>query len=296
MTFDFLKYSKLYFIFSGILILLSIAGLLLWGLKWGIDFTGGSLLEIEFTESRPATSELRKIISQEITGDFTLQEVGEKGITLRAKELPEEKHQKIIEVLGGEEKIKEIKFEMVGSAIGEELKNSMVKTVVAGLIFIAFYIAMAFRQVSRPVSSFKYGIAALIGLFHNILITCGVFAFLGEFLNINVNVPFVAALLTILGYSINDTIVVFDRCRENLIKTSGDFKDILNNSLNQTLARSLFTSLTTLLVLFALLFWGGETIFSFVLALIIGIAVGAYSSIFIVTPLLFAFSKASLLK
>lgn len=293
MTFDFLKYSKLYFIFSGTLVLLSIVFLFTWGLKWGIDFTGGALLEMEFSQNRSVVSDLRKTISEVLTSDFTLQEVGEKGIVLRSKDIPDDKRPQIIEALGGEDKVKEIRFEMVGSVIGDELKKDTAVALIVGLIFIALYIAMAFKQVSRPVSSFKYGLAALIALFHDILITCGAFVVLGKFFNVEVNVPFAAALLTILGYSINDTIVVFDRCRENLIKASGEFKDILNKSLSQTLARSLFTSLTTLLPLFAILFLGGETIRSFVLALVIGIGFGTYSSIFVATVLVFKFSKIS---
>ena len=288
---DFIKYSRLYFVFSGILILTSIVFLSLWGLRFGIDFTGGTLLEVEFIKERPAISDLRKTISEKIQSDFTLQEVGEKGVILRAKEISEETHQKIIESLGGEEKVREKRFEMIGPSIGRELKKGAITALVLGFLFIIVYIAFAFRRVSRPVPSFKYGLAALIALFHDILITCGIFAFLGRFFNIEVNTPFAAALLTILGYSINDTIVIFDRCRENLIKSEGGFKEILNRSLSQSIARSLFTSLSTLLVLFAVLFLGGETLFSFSLALIVGIILGTYSSIFIATPILFRFYK-----
>ncbi|MCD6094913.1 protein translocase subunit SecF [bacterium] len=288
---DFIKYSRLYFAFSGILILASIVFLSLWGLRFGIDFTGGTLLEVEFIKERPAISDLRKTISEKIQSDFTLQEVGEKGVILRAKEISEETHQKIIESLGGEEKVREKRFEMIGPSIGRELKKEAITALAFGFLFIIVYIAFAFRRVSRPVSSFKYGLAALIALFHDILITCGIFAFLGRFFNIEVNTPFAAALLTILGYSINDTIVVFDRCRENLIKSEGGFKEILNRSLSQSIARSLFTSLSTLLVLFAVLLWGGETLFSFSLALIVGIILGTYSSIFIAAPILFRFYK-----
>lgn len=288
---DFIKYSRLYFAFSGILILASIVFLSLWGLRFGIDFTGGTLLEVEFIKERPAISDLRKTISEKIQSDFTLQEVGEKGVILRAKEISEETHQKIIESLGGKEKVREKRFEMIGPSIGRELKKEAITALAFGFLFIIVYIAFAFRRVSRPVSSFKYGLAALIALFHDILITCGIFAFLGRFFNIEVNTPFAAALLTILGYSINDTIVVFDRCRENLIKSEGGFKEILNRSLSQSIARSLFTSLSTLLVLFAVLLWGGETLFSFSLALIVGIILGTYSSIFIAAPILFRFYK-----
>jgi preprotein translocase subunit SecF len=288
---DFIRYSKLYFIFSGILILISIVFLSLWGLKIGIDFTGGSLLEVEFQNQTPSVGELREALSKEIEGDFTLQEVGDKGVILRTKEISEENHQKMMETLRSQGEVEEKRFEMIGPVIGGELQKNTIVAIMLAFVFITIYIAVAFHRISRVVPSWQYSIAALIALFHDILITCGVFVFLGKFFNIEVNVPFAAALLTILGYSINDTIVIFDRCRENLIKGGGDFKEILNKSLMETIPRSLFTSLTTLIVLFAILFWGGETLFSFVLTLIIGIILGTYSSIFIATPLLFKFSK-----
>jgi preprotein translocase subunit SecF len=263
----------------------------LWGLKIGIDFTGGSLLEVEFQNQTPSVEELREALSKEIEGDFTLQEVGDKGVILRTKEISEENHQKMMETLRSQGEVEEKRFEMIGPVIGGELQKNTIVAIILAFVFITIYIAVAFHRISRVVPSWQYSIAALIALFHDILITCGVFVFLGKFFNIEVNVPFAAALLTILGYSINDTIVVFDRCRENLIKGGGDFKEILNKSLMETIPRSLFTSLTTLIVLSAILFWGGETLFSFVLTLIIGIILGTYSSIFIATPLLFKFSK-----
>jgi preprotein translocase subunit SecF len=155
------------------------------------------------------------------------------------------------------------------------------------LLGIIGYIAYAFRQVSRPVASWKYGLLAIIALVHDVLLVMGVFAVLGKFRGVEVDLPFIVAILTVLGYSVNDTIVVFDRVRENLLRrTSNDFAETVNNGLNETLMRSINTTLKTTLPLFALYFLGGSTIHSFVLALIIGIISGAYSSIFIATPLL----------
>jgi len=288
---DFLKYSKIYFIFSGSLILASFIFLLVFGLKFGIDFKGGSILEIEFVKKRPPLSELRDLLQKQIKKEFIIQEAGKKGILIKAKEIDESLHQKILKALKKKGEIREKRFEMIGPAVGRELKRKTLIALIIAFIFITLYIALAFRKATFLISSWQYGLSALIALFHDIFITCGIFALLGKFLNIEVNIPFVAALLTILGYSINDTIVVFDRCRENLKKRQEDFKTILNISLSETLARSLFTSLTTLLVLFAILLFGGETLFSFVLTLIIGISLGTYSSIFIATPLCFLFSK-----
>jgi len=289
---NFIKYSNIYFILSGTLILFSIVFLFVFGLKLGIDFTGGSIMEIEFEKERPKITELRSDIKKSIkNSDFTLQESGSKGIILRKNTISEKDHKKIVEAFGGKEKIVEKRFEAIGPIIGSELKKDTIFSLFFGFIFITFYVAIVFRRVSRPVPSWQYGIAALVALFHDILITCGIFAVFGHFWGMEVNVPFAAALLTILGYSINDSIVVFDRCRENLIRSKKEFNEILNNSLKQILARSLFTSITTLIVLFALYFFGGETISAFILTMIIGIILGTYSSIFVATPLLYKFAR-----
>lgn len=196
-----------------------------------------------------------------------------------------------------EKNIEEKRFDSIGPVIGNELKSTAVWAIVIALIGMVLYIGWAFRKVSRPVSSFKYGIIATIALFHDVVITLGVFSVLGYLYNIEIGLPFVAALLAILGYSVNDTIVVFDRTRENLIKAgSENFEETVNKSVNETLIRSLNASFTTLLVLFALFLFGGETIKYFIAALIIGIAFGTYSSIFIASPLLVTWQKWSLRK
>lgn len=201
-------------------------------------------------------------------------------------------------IASGEGKnIEEKRFDSIGPVIGNELKSTAVWAIVIALIGMVLYIGWAFRKVSRPVSSFKYGIIATIALFHDVVITLGVFSVLGYLYNIEIGLPFVAALLAILGYSVNDTIVVFDRTRENLIKSgSENFEETVNKSVNETLIRSLNASFTTLLVLFALFLFGGETIKYFIAALIIGIAFGTYSSIFIASPLLVTWQKWSLRK
>ena len=160
------------------------------------------------------------------------------------------------------------------------------------LVFIVLYIAYAFRKVSKPVASWKFGIAAIIALTHDILVIAGIFAALGYFLNIEVDSLFVTALLTILGFSVHDTIVTFDRTRENLFKNNNkSFSEIVNISVNQTIVRSINTSVTTLLVLLAIYFFGGESIKNFVLALVLGVIIGTYSSIFLASPLLTIWRK-----
>ncbi len=186
-----------------------------------------------------------------------------------------------------EEGVEEIRYENVGPTVGEDLVRKAIISIIVATICIILYIAWAFRKISKPVKSWKYGICAIFALVHDALITLGIFSILGKFLNIEIDSFFVVALLTIIGYSVNDTVVVFDRVRENLLKNPDiPFEKNINNSVIESVVRSLNSSLTTLFVLFALFLFGGETIRFFVLALIIGFVVGTYSSIFIASPLL----------
>lgn len=292
---NFLKYSKFYLIFSGILIILSIFFLFKIGLKMGVDFTGGSLLEIEFKEKKPPLEKIREEVNKVLESDFTLQETGEKGIIIRAKNISEEQHQKILNQLG-KEKIIEKRFEMIGSIVGKELKKNTVIAIIVACILITLYVASAFRKVSRPVPSWQYGFSAILALIHDVLITTGAFVLFGKFWGMEVNVPFVAAILTILGYSVSDTIIVFDKTRENLIKREGNFEEIVNFSLNETIVRCVLTSFTTLLPLFSMIFLGGRTLLPFVLTLTVGIIVGSYSSVCIAPPFVLYWYKFKLKK
>lgn len=292
---------KIWFIVSGALIVLSILAMIVWGLKPGIDFTGGSLLEVKFHQTAPDQSEVKNEIQNlGIEGDIVIQQTEGNGMIIRMKPDDEQTHQQVIsrlhEVYDNEEErnVEELRFESIGPAIGNELKNKAFLSVVLVLIAIVLYIAWAFRKVSWPIASWKYGLIAIIALFHDIIITIGVFSVVGYFLNLEVGLPFVAALLTILGYSVNDTIVVFDRVRENLAKHGrGDFEGLVNRSVNQTLVRSLNTSVTTLLILATIFIFGGASIKFFVLALMVGVALGTYSSIFVASPLLVVLQKIS---
>ncbi|MFA4998698.1 MAG: protein translocase subunit SecF [Candidatus Paceibacterota bacterium] len=287
MQFRFSKYRKVYFIFSGILIIGSIVSLLIFGLKFGIEFTGGSLMEAEFTGDRPSIEVIQNNLSEFNLGDVTLQPVGQKGMLFRMKTIDGTTHEKILSKLQSVSPFEEKSFQLIGPAIGKELRQKTELAVILALIAITLYISFAFRKVSRPVSSWQYGIASLIGLFHNILIPLGVFSLLGKFYNVEITIPIVAALLTILGYSVHDTIVIFDRIRENILKRgSTSFEETVDWSLNQTLGRSINTVLTVLIVLFTIFFFGGLSLKYFSLILIIGITCGAYSSIFIASPIL----------
>jgi preprotein translocase subunit SecF len=284
---NFTKYSIVYYIFSGILIVAAVVSLFVFGLRFGIEFTGGTIMELEFQEQRPSNEAIQKALVSFNLGEIIIQPTEKTGVILQFKGIDETTHQQIILKLNELSKVEEKRFEFIGPSIGQELKRKTEISIVLALFAITFYIAFAFRKVSRPVSSWKYGITSLIALFHDILIPLGVFSVLGKFYNIEITIPIIASLLTVLGFSVHDTIVIFDRIRENILRRGmGSFEETVNWSLNQTLGRSISTVFSTLLVLFAIFFFGGQTLKYFSLALIIGITSGAYSSIFIASPLL----------
>lgn len=268
-----------------------------WGLKPGIDFTGGSLMELTFSSARPATEEVQQILDGLDLKGSVIQRAGEKGILVRTAFMSEEQHQKVLSAFKDkfatqDNILREDRFETIGAAVSSQLRQRSSWAIILVCLGIIAYVAYAFRQVSRPVASWKYGLLAIVALAHDVLLVVGVFAVLGHFFGTEVDTAFIVALLTVLGYSVNDTIVVYDRIRENLLRHSADnFADVVNNGLNQTIMRSINTTFKTLLPLFALYFVGGSTIHNFAIALLIGIASGAYSSIFIASPLLVLVEK-----
>lgn len=289
------RLRKLWFGFSLLLVALSIVALGMWGLNLGIDFTGGSLMEVGFTEGiTPSKQEIETAIAESgVQTNVVLQEAVGEGYIIRMKTLSEEEHHMLANHLQSTYKLEEKRFDSIGPAIGQELKQTALWSIVMVLAGIVLYIAWAFRGVSHPLPSWKYGLIALIALFHDILITLGVFALLGRVSGVEIGLPFVAALLTVLGYSVNDTIVVFDRVRENIHRRgrSSHFPETVGISVSETLTRSINTSVTTLLVLLAIYFFGGTTIQTFILTLIVGVAAGTYSSIFLASPLLIVLEK-----
>jgi preprotein translocase subunit SecF len=286
MNINFLKYSKIYYIFSGLLTLLAIFSVSFFGLKFGIDFLGGSILEIDF-ENRPDNKIIQEKLIDLNLGEIVVQPTGNNGIILRMTEISEEIHQQVISKLQEISPIQEKRFESVGPSIGQELRNKTIILIIVSLAALLIYIAIAFRRVSKPLFSWQYGIISIIALLFDILIPIGLLAWLGKLYNVQFNIPIITALLTILGYTINDKVIIFDRVRENITRFRGEgFKDLVNQSLNQTLSRSLSTGFCTLLVLISLFFFGGETLKYFSLVLIVGIVVGTYSSIFLAAPFL----------
>ena len=291
MSIPFIKYSKFLLIVSALVTVTAIAFLAMWGLKPGIDFTSGSLLEVSFT-NRPENSEIKDVFDGLGIKNASLQKTGDKGIIIRTDFLNEQEHQAVVKEITSKfqnngNTVLENRFETIGPSISKQLKSRSILALILVNLGIIGYVAYAFRKVSRPVASWKYGTLAIAALFHDVLLVMGVFAFLGKFYGVEVDTAFVVAILTVLGYSVNDTIVVYDRIRENLLRHSSEnFADVVNDGLNQTLMRSINTTFKTMLPLFALFFIGGFSIHYFALALLIGIASGAYSSIFIASPLL----------
>ncbi len=281
------------FAVSTLLLIPGVVALSLWGLKLGIDFTGGSLIVVDLP-SRPAVEEVRAALTQAGVSEAIIQSSGQSSYVLRLPYLSNDQHQAIQQALQKTfAQASEQSYETIGPTIGRELKQRAVLALSAVLAAIILYITWAFRRVSRgPVPSWVYGASAFLALVHDVLMVLGAFAFLGHFLRIEVDSLFVTALLTVLGFSVHDTIVVFDRIRERLrVSAERTYEGVVNESLNQTLVRSLNTSLTTVIVLVALLLFGGDSIRLFVLALVIGIISGTYSSIFVASPLLVVYER-----
>lgn len=282
---------KDFFVLSGVLMIASVIAISVWGLKLGMDFVGGAKLTLEYGNGAPTNEELREQLKDFDLGSLTVQ-VSE-GNTMFVRFVTDEGDDEILENVQNKLKesredlqVKEVSF--ISSTISGELKSRALTAIFFAVIGIALYVAWAFRKVSHPVESWKYGIGAVVALAHDTLITVGLFSVLGRFYGVEVNIPFVAALLTILGYSVNDTIVIFDRVRENLNKTGAreDFEETVNISINESLTRSLNTSLTVVVVLLSIILFGGESIQSFSIALLVGIILGTYSSIFIASALI----------
>lgn len=320
------------FVFSGLVFGLALISMILWGLKLGIDFTGGSLLEIGFTGARPEVSEVSAIATASIgSDDIFVQPLGDEGIVLRMPTLDESTHQKLIsdlrdafqtaegaitsedagivvetegEIDASDIKIalsptvddtsaatgvrmEERRFESVGPVIGAELRRKTVFAVLGAILAVVLYITYVFRKVSRPISAWKYGATTIAALTHDVIVPVGAYAALGHFYNVEVGAWIVTAILTVLGFSVHDTIVVFDRIRENLGKHRREsFEETVNRSINESIARSINTSITLLFVLIAAYIFGGESMKHFLMVLIIGVTAGTYSSIFLASPLL----------
>jgi len=292
------KNLKYFFILPGLLSLAAVIALGLWGLRPGIDLAGGSLLQVTYQDNRPPVQQVQKITEPLELGEVRVQPADQSSYILRTRALAEDEHNQLTAVLGGLGSMQEDQFTTIGPTIGAELLQKAWIAIVLVVLCTIIFIAWAFRGVSKPVQSWKYGIVAIVTLLHDILVPAGLFAVLGRFVGAEVDALFIVALLTILGISINDTIVVFDRIRENLRFNEDkgrreEFEEVVGRSITQTIARSINTSLTVVIVLAALYLLGPVVTKNFALTLIVGMIAGTYSSIFLASPLLVAWQKWS---
>lgn len=296
----FISLKSYWFALSGLAVAASIAVLVIFGLKPGIDFTGGTLLQIAFMEERPSNAEVQNALSPLELGNIIVQPTGEKDITIRTRFLTEEEHQRALlnlRAIGTTSTLAitepsvltvlEQRFETIGPSVSSALRRRAFGALAAVIIAVIVYIAYSFRKVSKPVQSWKYGVTVVVALAHDVLIATAAFALLGRFRGVEVDISFAVALLTIMSYSMNNSIIVFDRVRENLVRRgSSNFRETVNAGIQESVVRTVNSSFMTLLVLFAMYFFGGDTIHYFSLALIIGIFVGTYSALFLSSPLL----------
>jgi len=292
------KYRKIFFTFSAVLIALTFYGMFAYGFNLGIDFLGGTITEVSYLDGRPDKGAVEQSIVALSLGGFSVRPSGNNKYIVRTKELSQEEGTLLIKTLsfGEVDRVVLERQNTVGPVAGAELKNKAIKAIVVVILMIVLFITFAFRHVSKPVSSWKYGLAAIVALFHDVAIPTGAFIFLGWIYGLEIDLLFVGGLLAIVGYSVHDTIVVFDRVRENLRinqkeNRTEEFEITVGNSVTQTMFRSINTSLTLLITLLALFIIGSGATKDFSLLLIIGVIAGTYSSIFIASPLLVTFYK-----
>lgn len=290
--FNTLKYYKFWFAVSGIILVFGILSLSVYHLKLGIDFKGGSQMQLQFNQS-PDTSKVQAAVASQKLGNFQIQTAQNNGLIIETETLTTDQHNNLLAAIKQQVgNFTETEYNNIGPTIGKQLEQGAFWQLLCVSLGIIFYIGYAFRKVSKPVTSWRFGGAAVIALFHDLLFVLGIFSLLGHFKGVEVDSLFVTAMLTVLGFSVHDTIVVFDRIRENLKLFPGQsIEFVVNHSISQTIVRSLNTSLTVLFVLLSLLLFGGDTIRYFILALFLGIIVGTYSSIFIASPVLVLWQK-----
>src|SRR6185436_14922952 len=284
-----INHKKLFIWISIVLVILTVGLLFGFGLKIGIDFKGGALTEVAYTDARPIVEDVQGMVKPLDIGDVHVQPTGDLGYIIKTRDLTEAERNSLIDALGngGKSKVELKSFNSIGPSVGKELRSKAIVSIVLVALGIVLFIAFAFRKVSKPVSSWKYGFIAILTLLHDVAIPVGLFTLLSHYRGAEVDTLFVVAVLTVLGLSVSDTIVVFDRIRENLRSHIGSsFSETVGKSLEQTYARSINTSLTVILALLSLYFFGPESTKYFALMLTAGMFFGTYSSIFLASPLL----------
>lgn len=283
--------KKIWFAISLLIMVPGIIALIVWKLPLGIDFKGGAQFELQFDHQVSAADLRAKLTGYQQVKGLVVTPAGENDYFVRTLPLGQDDHKAISDQLTKDfGSVKEKSFQLVGPSVSADLTKKAAEAVILASILIILYLAYSFRGVNHPVSSWRFGVIAVVALLHDLLISIGVFSILAHFFHFEVDATIVTAMLTIMGFSVHDTIVVFDRVRENILRrkldAGDDFEHVVDLSLSQTLNRSLATSLTVIFTLAALVLLGGASIRGFVVALLVGITIGTYSSIFTASPLL----------
>lgn len=283
---------KIFLAVSGLLVASGILAVIGFGFNQGIDFRGGTLWQFKIEKNQPTTVELEGFVKSAVSDISEIRinlDASQNQFFARFKTTTEAEHH-TLEAAAQKTypSFEELSFQSIGPSIGQKLKSNAVTAIILAIVIVSLYIAYAFRKVSRPISSWKYGVVTMITLLHDIAIPAGLIAILGHYLKIEIDSNFIVALLVVMGFSVHDTIVVFDRIRENLIvsKNRADFAETINQSIIQTIARSINTSLTLIIVLIILYLLGPINLKYFILTLLVGVTTGVYSSIFVASPLL----------
>ena len=293
---NFLKHSKIFFIIAIIAVGASIFSLFSFGLNLGIDFEGGSMVTVSYSDNIPSIDEIRDSLSgiDELSG-LQVQALGDKEISLKIKEKDISNETLSLMISSLPEGVDEssVSIETISPVIGKELKEKTLIVVVVALLAMLSYIALAFKSVTRPITSLQYGLSSTLMLFHDVIIPLGLMAFLGHYYGIQLSIPIVTAFLAIIGYSINNNIVIFDRIRENLKRGNASYAEVVNKSLNETFVRCLNTSFTVLIVLVPLYYFFAteESLKYFSLIMGTGIIIGFFSSLFLASPLLVSWNN-----
>lgn len=294
-NFKLIENRNIFLGFSIVMMTLSVILVATLGLKQGIDLRGGTQWEVKFASSTITSDAIKGVLSGLSSDkDNSVRQTSDGSFMIRIKSLDETQHAQYKTAFATLGDFKEQNFSSIGPTIGVELRDRSIKAILFVLIGISLYIAYAFRKVSKPISSWKYGFATLISLFHDVVIPTGFIALLGWWKGIEMDTNFIVALLVVMGFSVHDTIVVFDRIRENLLTHRGKnftLAEIINISVRETFVRSINTTLTLIIVLVALLLLGPSSIFYFILTILVGTVFGTYSSIFLASPILYLWGR-----
>jgi len=290
------KYRTLIFWLTGVILAAAVSAIVFYGLPRGIDFTGGSLMQVSYPEGRPPLADIQKQVAEVPLGAVSVRESGDNAVVIRTRTMTPEEHSMMLKVLSQGVAITELAYTSVGPTFGSQFATKALWALLAVAFAIALYVAFAFRKVSRPVPSWVYGIVVILMLVHDLIVPAGFYALLAHFTGAEVDALFITALLALLGYSVNDTIVVFDRVREHLVhneksNVKEEFELTVGKSISETLTRSVNTSLTVVLALVALVFFGAEATRNFALVMLVGVVAGTYSSVLVAAPLLVPFAR-----